>query len=48
MVDGSFTENQPYDYWNIAITYHGGHIHEVSGQEEQDLRDAGYGDFITT
>lgn len=47
MLDGSFTENQPYDYWNIAITYHGGHIHEVSGQEEQDLRDAGYGDYIT-
>lgn len=48
MKDGSFTEDQPFDYENIDIVYHGGHIHTVSGQEEQDLRDAGYGDYITT
>lgn len=47
MVDGSFTEYDPASPENIAHVYHGGHIHEVSGQEEQDLRDAGYGDYIT-
>lgn len=47
LTDGSFTEYQPAYPEQIAITYHGGHYHEVSGQEEQDLRDAGYGDYIT-
>jgi hypothetical protein len=48
MKDGSFREDQPYDNENIAHTYHGGHIHELTAQEEADLRDAGYGDYITT
>lgn len=47
LTDGSFTEYQPMDQDSIAITYHGGHIHELTAQEEQDLRDAGYGDYIT-
>lgn len=47
LTNGSFTENQPMDQDSIAITYHGGHIHELTAQEEQDLRDAGYGDYIT-
>jgi hypothetical protein len=45
--DGSFTENQPFDPAEIAITYHGGHVHPLTAQEEADLRDAGYGDYIT-
>jgi hypothetical protein len=47
LVDGSFTEHQPMDQSSIAITYHGGHIHPITADEEQDLRDAGYGDYIT-
>ena len=43
---GSFTEFQPSDQSEIAITYHGGHIHEITAQEEADLRAAGYGDYI--
>jgi hypothetical protein len=35
------------DQDSIAITYHGGHIHPLTAEEEQDLRDAGYGDYIT-
>jgi hypothetical protein len=46
--DGSFTENQPFDPAEIAVTYHGGHVHTLTAQEEADLRDAGYGDYITT
>ena len=47
LVDGSFTEDQPYPDDLIAKTYHGGHIHELTAQEEADLRAAGYGDYIT-
>lgn len=47
MKDGSFTENQPWDQADIAITYHGGHVHPLTAQEEADLRAAGYGDYIT-
>jgi hypothetical protein len=46
MTDGSFTEFQPAYYDQIAITYHGGHIHEITATEEADLRAAGYGDYI--
>ena len=44
--NGSFTEFQPSDQSDIAITYHGGHIHPINAQEEADLRAAGYGDYI--
>lgn len=47
LTDGSFTEYQPMDQDSIAITYHGGHIHTLTATEEADLRDAGYGDYIT-
>lgn len=47
LVDGSFTEHQPMDQDSIAITYHGGHIHDITADEETDLRAAGYGDYIT-
>lgn len=47
LVDGSFTEYQPMDQESIAITYHGGHIHPITAEEEADLRAAGYGDYIT-
>jgi hypothetical protein len=44
--NGSFTEWQPGDADDIAFTYHGGHIHELTAQEEADLTAAGYGDYI--
>lgn len=47
MTDGSFTETQPWNQADIAITYHGGHVHPLTAQEEADLRAAGYGDYIT-
>lgn len=46
MKDGSFTEFQPGDFEQIEITYHGGHIHPITAEEEADLRAAGYGDYI--
>lgn len=48
MKDGSFTENQPSNQDDIEITYHGGHVHPLTAQEEADLIAAGYGDYITT
>lgn len=47
MTDGSFQENEPSDHTLIAYTYHGGHVHTVSGQEQADLVTAGYGEFIS-
>lgn len=47
MVDGSFTESEPSDPDEIAHTYHGGHEHPLTAQEEADLRAAGYGDYIS-
>ena len=46
LTDGSYTESQPSDPNIIEKVYHGGHIHELTAQEEQDLIDAGYGDYI--
>lgn len=47
LTDGTFTESDPFDPSLIAITYHGGHIHPVEGQEEADLIAGGYGDYIS-
>lgn len=47
MKDGSFTEIQPSNQDEIAITYHGGHVHPLTAQEEADLIAAGYEDYIT-
>ena len=46
LADGTFTETQPYDPAEIAITYHGGHVHTVDGQELADLIAGGYGNYI--
>ena len=46
MNDGSFTEFQPSYPEDIAITYHGGHVHPITAQEEADLIAAGYGAYI--
>lgn len=46
LTDGSFTEWQPAFADQIAHIYHGGHVHELTAQEETDLRAAGYGDYI--
>lgn len=47
LTDGSFVEEQPYEDTDIAIIYHGGHVHELTAQEEADLIAAGYGDYVT-
>lgn len=46
LVDGSFTEDQPYPDTLIEKIYHGGHIHELTAAEEADLIAAGYGAYI--
>lgn len=46
LVDGTFTESEPSDQSKIVKTYHGGHIHPLTDQEEADLIEAGYGDYI--
>lgn len=46
MKDGSFTERDQYDLSLVEKIYHGGHVHELTAQEEADLIDAGYGDYI--
>jgi hypothetical protein len=46
MTDGSFLESQPSDMDTVAKIYHGGHIHELTPEEEADLIAAGYGDYI--
>lgn len=47
LVDGSFTEYQPMTQDDIAITYHGGHVHTITQAEADDLIDAGYEEYIT-
>ena len=47
LTDGSFTESDPFDPSLIAITYHGGHVHTVEGQELADLIAGGYGEYIS-
>jgi hypothetical protein len=47
LTDGSFTENQPGDMSRVAKIYPGGHIHEITADEETDLIAAGYEDYIT-
>lgn len=46
LVDGTYTEWQPAFREEIAHIYHGGHVHEITAEEEADLRAAGYGDYI--
>ena len=46
LTDGTFVEWQPAFPDQIAHIYHGGHVHELTEQEEADLRAAGYGDYI--
>lgn len=47
LTDGTFTESDPFDVSLIAITYHGGHVHTVTGQEEADLIAGGYGEYVS-
>lgn len=47
LVDGSFTEYQPSDPTQIAVLYHGGHVHDITSAEATDLTNAGYGGYIT-
>ena len=47
LTDGSFSEEQPYPDSLIEHIYHGGHIHEITAQEQADLIAAGYGNYIT-
>jgi hypothetical protein len=46
LTSGQYTESQPSNPDEIEKTYHGGHIHELTAQEEADLTAAGYGDYI--
>lgn len=43
--DGSFTEIEPA-FGNFVFVYYGGHIYDVTPQEEAELVAAGYGVYI--
>ena len=45
--DGTYVESEPSDMSTVAITYHGGHEHEVSADEVTSLTAAGYGSYIS-
>jgi hypothetical protein len=47
LINGTYSENQPSDANDVAKTYYGGHIYELSTEEEAELVTAGYGQFIT-
>lgn len=47
LTTGVFTENQPPQLSDIAITYYGGHTTEITQAEADDLIEAGYEDYIT-
>ena len=44
--DGTYTEVQPASA-DISITYHGGHVHDITSAESTLLTAAGYGANIT-
>lgn len=46
LTDGSFTEHQPGNMDTVEKIYHGGHEHDVTAAEVDDLTAAGYGDYI--
>lgn len=46
LVSGAYTESEPSDQTLIAVTYHGGHSHEVSSAEAAALTAAGYGAYV--
>lgn len=47
LVDGTYTENQPTDYTQIAVWYMGGHSYDVTAAEVTALVAAGYGANVT-
>lgn len=44
--DGTFTEVEPA-FGQYSLVYLGGHIYDLTAQEEADLIAAGYGAYIT-
>lgn len=47
LVDGTYTEDEPWDTTRITKVYHGGHVHTLDATEVADLTAAGYGAYIT-
>jgi hypothetical protein len=47
LADGTFSENQPYDMTFVDTVYYGGHVYELTADEETALINAGYEDYIT-
>lgn len=43
LIDGTYTQREPFDLALVAITYHGGHEYPVSAAEAASLTTAGYG-----
>lgn len=42
LLDGTYTETQPYDLSTVAVTYYGGHVYTVDATEAAALVAAGY------
>lgn len=47
LTDGTYSENQPYSMDVVEKVYYGGHIYELTSEEETALTNAGYEDYIT-
>jgi hypothetical protein len=47
LTNGTYTEHHPGSETEIEITYHGGHVHTLTTEEESDLIAAGYGAYIS-
>ena len=45
--DGSYTQAEPQTLANVAVVYHGGHIHPITAGEAALLTAAGYGAYVT-
>lgn len=48
LIDGTYTENQPATFEEIAVTYFGGHNNSITAEEAVALTAAGYGAYIET
>lgn len=47
LTDGTYTQVEPQTLANVAVVYHGGHIHPITAAEAVLLTAAGYGGNIT-
>jgi len=47
LTDATYTEVLPSDRTTIDVWYHGGHVHDITSDENTALSNAGYGAYLT-